>query len=229
MLDLGGDVVDQHGERREGPLADLVLRDIERHGGARIAEHIGLEGRHRARRQRLVEGVGRRHGADQDQHNEAHALLPVIRAMGKADPGTGQDQQAADPQRRRRPSLGRLVQRRIADQQLRQQKEACRQDEPDQRREQQRFDDVERLAPVDAAGAVLPGQQLIHQPDADDRTDQRVRARIRYAEIPGAKIPDDRGDQQREDHRKAGLAADLQDQLDRQQRDDAEGNQAARG
>ena len=36
------------------------------------------------------------------------------------------------------------------------------------------------------------------------------------------------GDQQREHHREAGAGADLQDQLDRQQRDDAEGDRAAR-
>ena len=41
-------------------------------------------------------------------------------------------------------------------------------------------------------------------------------------EPPGAEIPDDRGDQQREDHREARAAADLQNQLDRQQRNDAE-------
>ena len=35
-------------------------------------------------------------------------------------------------------------------------------------------------------------------------------------------------DKQREDHREAGAAADLQDQFDRQQRNDAEGD-AARG
>ena len=47
-------------------------------------------------------------------------------------------------------------------------------------------------------------------------------------EPPGAEIPDDRRDQQREDHGEAGAAADLQDQLDRQQRDDAERDRAAR-
>ena len=48
------------------------------------------------------------------------------------------------------------------------------------------------------------------------------------AEIPGAEIPDDRRDEQRENHGEAGAAADLQNELDRQQRDDAEGDRAAR-
>ena len=43
---------------------------------------------------------------------------------------------------------------------------------------------------------------------------------------PRSEVPHDRGDQQREYHREAGAAADLQDQLHRQQRDDAEGNRA---
>ena len=53
-------------------------------------------------------------------------------------------------------------------------------------------------------------------------------ARGRQAEPPGAEVPDDGRDQQREHHGKAGAAADLQDQLDRQQRDDAERDRAAR-
>ena len=45
-------------------------------------------------------------------------------------------------------------------------------------------------------------------------------------EPPGAQVPDDGGDQQREDHGEAGAGADLQNQLDRQQRDDGEGHRA---
>ncbi len=33
----------------------------------------------------LVQRVGGRHGADQDQHDEAHALLTVEKAVHKAD------------------------------------------------------------------------------------------------------------------------------------------------
>jgi hypothetical protein len=42
------------------------------------------------------------------------------------------------------------------------------------------------------------------------------------AEIPCSQNPDNRGDEQREDHRKSSFAADLQDQFHRQQRDDSE-------
>ena len=68
--------------------------------------------------------------------------------------------------------------------------------------------------------------QLIGDADADDRTHHGVRARGRQAEIPGAEIPDDRGDQQREHHRETRAAAHLQNQFDRQQRDDAERHRA---
>ncbi|MHC2524190.1 hypothetical protein ACVIEM_001275 [Rhizobium leguminosarum] len=56
-----------------------------------------------------------------------------------------------------------------------------------------------------------------------------MRTRRRQAEIPGAQVPDDRGNQQRENHGKAGAGADLQDQFHRQQGQNAEGDGAARG
>ena len=89
--------------------------------------------------------------------------------------------------------------------------------------------DLGHLAPVDAGGAVLAAHHRVGDADADDRADQRVRAGGRQAEPPGAEVPDDRRDQQREHHGEAGARADLQDQLDRQQRDDAEGDRAGRG
>ena len=54
----------------------------------------------------VVEGVGRGHGADEDEHDETHALLAVIRAVTEADAGAGEDQQAADPERRGRVAFG---------------------------------------------------------------------------------------------------------------------------
>ena len=76
------------------------------------------------------------------------------------------------------------------------------------------------------AGVAL--HQLIGDADANDRANQRVRAGRRQPEPPRAQVPDDGGDEQREDHGESGAAADLQDQLDRQQRDDAEGYRAGR-
>ena len=46
--------------------------------------------------------------------------------------------------------------------------------------------------------------------------------------VPGAEVPDDRGDQQREDHREAGAGADLEDQFDRQQGEMAKATAAGR-
>ena len=84
-----------------------------------------------------------------------------------------------------------------------------------------------RLPPLDAGGALALGRhQLVGEADADHRADQRVRGGVRQAERPGAEVPQDRGDQQREDHRVAGGRADLQDQLHRQQGDDGVGHRA---
>ena len=66
-------------------------------------------------------------------------------------------------------------------------------------------------------------------PDAHDGANQRMRRTVRQADRPGAQIPDDRRDQQREDHGIAGAAADLQDQFHRQQGDDAKGDRPAGG
>ena len=60
----------------------------------------------------------------------------------------------------------------------------------------------------------------------------RVRTRCRQSEPPRAKIPEDGRDQQRENHGEARAGTDLQNQFDRQQRDDGErhgaGEKAAR-
>ena len=75
-----------------------------------------------------------------------------------------------------------------------------------------------------AAGAGAAGHELIGQPDAEDGSDERVGAGSGQAEIPGAQVPNDRGDQEGEDHGEAGAAADpLEDQFDGKERDDAEG------
>ncbi|MNZ82480.1 hypothetical protein D3C78_1011780 [compost metagenome] len=69
--------------------------------------------------------------------------------------------------------------------------------------------------------------QGIGNADADDRADQGVRGGCRQAQPPGAEVPQNRRNQQGEDHRKPGRGAGLQNQLHRQQGDDAEGHGAA--
>ena len=117
FADLLGDVAHQHGERGIGAFVDLTCGDIVGHGRARVAEDLvtaGLgcddlargvrvldEGLDLARGHRAVQRIGGRHGADQDQHDQAHALLAVVRAVEEADQRAGEDQDAADPQRRR--------------------------------------------------------------------------------------------------------------------------------
>jgi len=44
------------------------------------------------RRHRAVQGVGGGDCADQDQHNEPHTLLSVIRSVRKTDTGAGENQ-----------------------------------------------------------------------------------------------------------------------------------------
>ncbi|MNE31782.1 hypothetical protein D3C80_1253650 [compost metagenome] len=59
---------------------------------------------------RAIEGVGHGQGADQNQHDQAHAFLAIVGAVGKGHTGAGEDQDGADPPGRRRFALGSLVQ-----------------------------------------------------------------------------------------------------------------------
>ncbi len=70
--------------------------------------------------------------------------------------------------------------------------------------------------------------QGVGHADTDDGPDQRVRGGRWQAEPPRAEVPEDGGDQQGKHHREAGVATDLQDELDGQERDDSEGDGADR-
>ena len=79
----------------------------------------------------------------------------------------GQDQQAADPEGRGRLALGRLVEVVPPHDDLEGQEQAGRGDEADDRREQQRLEDVDGLPPIDAGGAVAPAHELVGEADAE--------------------------------------------------------------
>ena len=116
-------------------------------------DHLGgglrglLELRDLRFRQRAVQRIGGRHGADQDQHDQAHALLAVVGAVREADAGAGEDQDAADPQRRRLVALrARRYSAGLRDDELQHQQQDRGQHEAEQRRQQQRVADLGRLA-----------------------------------------------------------------------------------
>ena len=177
---------------------------------------------------RAVQRVGGRRDADQDQHDEAHALLAVVGAVEERDQRAGEDQQAADPGRWRLVGGRGGVKLRHADDGLHGQQQQRRKGKAEKRREQQRLADLGDLIPIHAGGAVLAAHDRVGDADADDRPDQGVRARSGNAHPPSAQVPDDRGNEQREHHRVACGGADLKNELDRQQRDDAEGHRAGR-
>jgi hypothetical protein len=141
-------------------------------GGGRL--RCGVELGDLAWRQGAVERVGGRHRTDQDQHDQAHALLAIVGAMGIADAGAGEDQEAADPPWRRLIALRLGIERRDADDETDGEQQERRGGEADQRRQQQRLADLGGLGPVHARRAVLAAHQRIGDADADDRADQRV-------------------------------------------------------
>ena len=67
-------------------------------------EVLGLFCRHG-----MIQRVGRRDRADENQHDQPHALLPVVRAVREADAGASQNQQGSNPERRRLGALRRFV------------------------------------------------------------------------------------------------------------------------
>ena len=175
------------------------------------------EGLDVARSRSAVQRIGCGDDADQDEHDETHALLAVIGAVREGHAGAGEDQKTPHPERRGSLTLGLLVELGAADQKLHDQEQAGRAEEADERGQQQGIADLSGLAPVNARGAVTAAHQGVGDADADDRTDERVRARSRKAEPPGAEVPDDGRDEQRKDHREASFRTDLEDQFHRQQ------------
>ena len=63
---------------------------------------------HLRRTDGVVERVSRRNRADQDQRDQPHPFLPVIRSVEETDAGAGQHHQRANGERRRLLVLGRL-------------------------------------------------------------------------------------------------------------------------
>ncbi|MNZ76462.1 hypothetical protein D3C78_949670 [compost metagenome] len=126
-------------------------------------------------RLRAVEGEGQRGGGDQDQHDQADALLPVVGAVGEGHPGAGEDQQSANPPGRRRASFRGAEQRAVANRQAQRQQQQGGAGETHQRREEQCVANLDQLRPGRAADAEMAVHGAVRQADADDRADQRVR------------------------------------------------------
>ena len=187
---LIADILGQRLDRRDGFGGQRMGADITANLGAGVGGSVALgivgqhgrclirrrhEGRDLIFMHRTVQRVGGGHGADQDQHDQAHALLAVVGAVEEADQRAGDNQQRPDRQRRRGVALGGLVERRHLDQALHDVEQSTGQDEAEGGRSEQRIADLGRLTPIDAAGAVHAAHQLVHQADTDDRADQRMR------------------------------------------------------
>ena len=174
----------------------------------------------------MVQRIGSGHRAHQDQHHQPHALLAVVGSVRIAHPAAQQNHQAADVERRRRGSLGGLIQPRVPGQQLEQKKHQPRRDKPHQGRDAQRRNHLLHLFPIQARRSRLPDHHLVRQPHAQDRTDHGMRTGHRQPAVPGRQVPQDRRHQQGKDHREARTVVALQNQLHWQQRDDRPSHRA---
>ncbi len=160
---------EQHGVgvgrgRGVGRLHQAIVCDLRhRH------ELSGLGGWHRA-----VQGIGHGQGTHQNQHDQPHAFLPIVGAVGKRYAAAGQNQQAPDPDRGRVLAGGRAVQFRPFDQYAHDDQQQGRRPETYQWREQQCIADLGDLVPVHPFGARPAVDQGAADTHAQDRTDQRV-------------------------------------------------------
>src|SRR4029077_8350452 len=87
----------------------------------------------------MIQSVSRRNRADQDQHDQTHSLLTIVRSMEETDAGASEDQQATDIKRRRLGSFGGAIKLLIFDESLCQEKQQSGDTETHQGRKQQRF------------------------------------------------------------------------------------------
>ncbi len=146
--------------------------------------------------------------------------------MAEADAGAGEDEESANPERRRLGAFRRLVEGGIFYNELEDEQEDGSQAESDQRRNQQDLKDTGGLFPIHSAGAGVGIHELIGDADADDGADEGVGAGGGQSEPPGAEVPEDGSNEESEDHGEASAPADLQDQFNREQRNDGESDSA---
>src|SRR5258705_6379575 len=57
----------------------------------------------------MVQRVGGGDSSDQDEHDQTHSLLTVVGPVGEAHAGAGEQQQRANPERRRLRAFRRFV------------------------------------------------------------------------------------------------------------------------
>lgn len=81
--------------------------------------------------------------------------------------------------------------------------------------------------PVDTAPEAGSSQKGVRQPDAENRPDQSVRARSREATVPRGEVPQDGGDEERENHRESVTRSNVHHEIHGQQVDDAERHRGA--
>ena len=123
-------------------------------------------------------------------------------------------------------AFGRLVEGRIFGEELEGEVDQGGQGEADDRRDDERLEHLGDLLPVNAGGAGAAIDELVGEPHPEDGADHGVRAGDGQTAPPGEQVPKDGGDEQGEDHGEAGAGGDLEDELDREQRDDGKGDRA---
>ena len=175
----------------------------------------------------VVERVGGGDGADEDEHDEAHAFLAVVGTVGVGDAAAGEDKEAADVEGWRGGAFRGLVEAGVAGEELEEEEDERGADEADDGRDEERFEDLGDLLPIDAGGAVVALHELVGDADAEDGTNHGVGGGGGQALPPGGEVPEDSGDEEGEDHGEAGTLADLEDELDGEEGDDGKGDGAA--
>ena len=125
--------------------------------------------------------------------------------------------------------FGRLVKRGVFDKALGNDHEQGSKAKAQDGRNQQHFEYFEGLVPIHAGCATVRIHELVGHAHTNDGADHGVRTGGGQAKPPGAEVPHDSRDEQRKDHGESDTGADLNDEFDRQQRDDRKGYRACGG
>jgi hypothetical protein len=118
--------------------------------------------------------VGRKE-TDDDEHDQADALLAVVRPMREGDSGAGQNQQSSHPPNRGLVAFRGLVKALVVNHQFQQPENDKSEHKADDRREQQGRQNAFDLTPIDAIAKPARVFDRIRDRDADERANQGVR------------------------------------------------------
>ena len=115
----------------------------------------------------MVQCVSGGNCADQDEHDESHALLTVVRSVEEADARAGEKHERADGPRRRLVVFRRFVEGGGFDEPFGDQDKEGGSAKAQYRRDEQNLKNLDGLLPIHSGGDDVGVEQLVGQADKE--------------------------------------------------------------